>query len=734
LAAIEFAGRGGKVENVASPVAGANAMADALFGRLNPSLTVRELPGSGERVSLQTPASDVAQLFERSPDLVGAIVVDDSSGQSGGVEIVGVLSRSAFLERLSHPFALELFMKRPISQMVDVIDFEPQIVPADCGVNEAAGAALRRPAIRVFDPVLVVDADGSVKLLDVHTLLLAQSRLLEIANATIREAKEAAESASVAKSQFLANMSHEIRTPLTAILGFAENLLDANVSERERRDAVSTILRNGEHLLDILNDILDLSKIEAGKLAIERIVVSPARLAADVIAIMRVRAEAKGLSLALRFANPIPEMVLTDPTRLRQILMNLVGNAIKFTERGGVELKITFEAGKLGQNEPRLRFDVADTGMGMTPDQVARLFEAFTQADASTARRFGGTGLGLAISRRLARFLGGDVTVASESGRGSTFSVAIATGPLAGVPLVENPLDIESGKRADRVDLGTVRLDARLLLVEDSPDSQRLIAAFLRKTGAEVDVADSGREAIEKALALQHSPAPYDLVLMDIQMSGLDGYEATRILRKEGFTQPVIALTANAMSGDREACLAAGCDDYAVKPIKRAQLVRQIQALVGRSAQPTPAIDNGGSLSKEAAVASQPDDSFFEEVSEGSPLIDAQIALSRAGDDRDLAREVAEIAIPLFSEWLTAIDRAFDNDDWATIRRLAHTLKTSADNVGARAARAAAFRLEKLATEQNSLEAREAFADVDRAVRRLLPALSQFVSEIAGDR
>jgi signal transduction histidine kinase/DNA-binding response OmpR family regulator len=704
-------------------------MADAFFGRPSPSLTVRELSGFSERVSLQTPASDVAQLFERSPDLVGAIVVDNSANESG--EIVGVVSRAAFLERLSHPFALELFMKRPISQMIEVIDLEPQIVPADCGVHEAAGAALRRSANRVFDPVLVVEPAGGVKLLDVHTLLLAQSRLLELANATIREAKEAAESASVAKSRFLANMSHEIRTPLTAILGFAENLLDPGASERERRDAVGTILRNGEHLLDILNDILDLSKIEAGKLAIEQIVVSPARLAADVSAIMRVRAEAKGVSLTIRYATAIPETIVTDPTRLRQILMNLIGNAIKFTERGGVELQI---ASVQSQGEPKLRFDVSDTGIGMTADQLARLFEAFSQADASTARRFGGTGLGLAISRRLARFLGGEVTVESEVGRGSTFSLTIATGPLAGVPLVESPLDLESARQADRVDLDTIRLDARILLVEDSPDSQRLIAAFLRKIGAEVDVAESGREAIEKALALQHSPAPYDIVLMDIQMAGLDGFEATRILRNEGFNQPVIALTANAMSGDREACLAAGCDDYAVKPIKRGELVRQIRALVARAKPTTTPRDERAAHADEIdGPACLSADLIEREPSAEAPLIDAQIALSRAGDDRDLAREVIEIAIPLFSEWLAGIEQAFDDGDWPTVRRLAHTLKTSADNVGAEAARSAAFRLEQLAAARNESQARDAFAEVERAVRRLLPALSQFVSEIAGN-
>ena len=243
-----------------------DAMAD-FCERLSPNLVVGRLPGSDAGVFLDTPAHDVVRLFEDAADLVGVIVVD--RGAAGG--IFGVISRASFLERLSHPYALELYIRRPIAHMLDAIDVEPQIVSAECRVHEAAGLALKRPANRVFDPVLVADPQGEMRLLDVHTLLLAQSRLLELANATIREAKEAAESASMVKSQFLANMSHEIRTPLTAILGFAENLLDPSTSEQERREAVTTILRNGEHLLGILNDILDLSKIEAGKLAVERI-------------------------------------------------------------------------------------------------------------------------------------------------------------------------------------------------------------------------------------------------------------------------------------------------------------------------------------------------------------------------------------------------------------------------------------------------------------------------------
>jgi CheY-like chemotaxis protein/HPt (histidine-containing phosphotransfer) domain-containing protein len=521
-------------------------------------------------------------------------------------------------------------------------------------------------------------------------------------------------------------MSHEIRTPLTAILGFAENLLDPATSEYERRDAVKTILRNGEHLLGILNDILDLSKIEAGKLAVERIEVSPTRLAADVIAIMRVRAEAKGLSLSLRYASAIPETIQTDPTRLRQILINLLGNAIKFTERGGVELHARLERDPA---EPRLRFDVIDTGIGMTAAQLQKLFEPFSQADGSTTRRFGGTGLGLSISRQLARFLVGDVTVESEPGHGSKFSVTVATGPLEGVAMIENPSVAQppSGQ-FERIDFSSVRLAARILLVEDSPDSQLLISSFLRKLGADVDTANNGTSGVEKALASLRSQSPFDLVLMDIQMSSLDGYAATRLLRQQGFHQPVIALTANAMTGDREECLAAGCDDYAVKPINRAELVRQIQTLLARSNPTGLRLDAGGS--KRAGSHSFE----AEDSPEEAPLLDHRAALARAGDDPELAREVAELAIPLLSEWLTEIDQALECDDWPTVRRIAHTLKATADNVGANAARLAALRLEELAIQRKSLEAREAFAEVDLCVRQILPALSQFVSAIASGR
>jgi signal transduction histidine kinase len=243
-------------------------------------LIVGELPMSEHRVSPQSATAVVAELFERNPSLVGVIVADDQEQQ--GRELLGIVARSRLLERLSQPFALELYLKRPIRQMHDVIDSDPDIMSAAADIQEAAHAALSRPTARAYEPIVVKTTDGSLRLLDVHTLLMAQSRLLELANETIRLAKESAEAANIAKSQFLANMSHEIRTPLTAILGFAENLIEPAMTDHDRRVAVKTILRNGEHLLEIINGILDLSKIEAGKLEVELLRVSPVQLAAAI--------------------------------------------------------------------------------------------------------------------------------------------------------------------------------------------------------------------------------------------------------------------------------------------------------------------------------------------------------------------------------------------------------------------------------------------------------------------
>lgn len=388
----------------------------------------------------------------------------------------------------------------------------------------------------------------------------------------LSEATRAALVANHSKSEFLANMSHEIRTPMTAILGFADEL-SRTVTQPEGAEAASTIKRNGEHLLHVINDILDLSKIEAGKLEIERQPISPRDLLRDVKRLMRVRADDKGLPLVFEYDGLIPEFISTDPTRVRQILINLIGNAVKFTERGSVRV-VTRLKGH-GTADPQLEFEVIDTGVGISPGQVARLFQAFSQADSSTTREFGGTGLGLVICRRLTEMLGGRIGVVSEPGLGSCFTATIATGPLEGVPLIE-----AEGHSSSEIPTAAppkaIGLTTHVLVVEDGPDNQLLIRHMLERAGARVTVAENGRVGVELTLRAIAKGEPFGVILMDMQMPELDGYEATRQLRSHGCRIPIIALTAHAMNYDRQRCLEAGCDDYLSKPIDRQRLLATV--------------------------------------------------------------------------------------------------------------------------------------------------------------
>jgi signal transduction histidine kinase len=410
---------------------------------------------------------------------------------------------------------------------------------------------------------------------------------LERTNEALKEANLAAEAATRAKSEFLANMSHEIRTPMTAILGYAELLRDPQLGSRERLEHLETIRRNGAHLLDVINDILDLSKIEAGRMTLERVACSPCALLTEVASTMRVRAKQKQLVFEVVYKGPIPEHIQSDPTRLRQILLNLAGNAVKFTRQGGVRIEVQLV--RAAQADPLLEIAVVDTGIGMSPEQQAHLFHAFTQGDSSTTRRFGGTGLGLVISRRLALMLGGDIVVRSEAGQGSTFLLTLQTGSLAGVNLLINPSEAIRIAAGDpqRPAADPAPLHGRILLAEDGRDNQLLISFYLRKAGAEVVLADNGKVACELALRSRREGQPFDLVLMDMQMPVLDGYEAASELRGAGWEGPIVALTAHAMAGDRDKCIASGCNDYATKPVDREVLIELCRRLIG---EPKPAL------------------------------------------------------------------------------------------------------------------------------------------------
>jgi two-component system CheB/CheR fusion protein len=389
----------------------------------------------------------------------------------------------------------------------------------------------------------------------------------------LEAARQTAETASQVKSEFLANMSHEIRSPLTAVLGYSD-LIQVETDGKKIADFALKIKQNGQYLLEIVDDVLDLSRAEANKLTLRKERFSPQRLLADLCSIMRMRARDKGIDLSLRAEGDIPETIEGDATRMRQILLNLIGNAVKFTSQGQITITMWLESPRDG--EYMLAFEVRDTGIGIEPGDLERMFEPFEQAETSSSRRYQGAGLGLTISKHLTELLGGTITVRSELNHGSVFTVRIPTGSLHDIRRVSLDPNLLATVHTLRSAETQHQLNARVLIVDDIEDVRVLLEQILCGAGARVRTAADAEQALQFVAEAEESGDAFDLVLMDIMLPGMDGVEAVKRLRAGGFRPPIVALTAAARESDRQRCLQAGCNDYFCKPIEDEHLLAMV--------------------------------------------------------------------------------------------------------------------------------------------------------------
>jgi PAS domain S-box-containing protein len=534
-------------------------------------------------------------------------------------------------------------------------------------------------------------------------------------------AKEATK-ANSAKSQFLAKMSHEIRTPMNAIIGFADLLAEEPLTDGQK-EHLEIIRDASRNLLRLIDDILYLSKIEAGKLGVEVAECLLGQLLNSVESLMQPKAKEKGLDFEIIEVSKLPVNIRTDMARVRQCLINLTGNAIKFTEQGHVYIKVSLED---KDDQPYIRFDVEDTGIGIPVEKQEEIFESFTQADESTTRKYGGTGLGLAITKQLAELLGGRITVTSEVEKGSVFSLTIP----AGTNVKEQPFldrhNVVGNTGAEESKAEQARFSGQILVAEDAKTNQLLIESLLTRFGLQITIVEDGGEALRKALTER-----FDLIFMDIEMPKMNGYETTRAIRKEGLKVPIVALTAYAMKGDDEKCFEAGCDDYMCKPIERQRLVQILHKyLPAKNDSIIRKIDSVESdveqinwICSESSFLDTRKDGLPEELS-GEPPVDSAL-INTIYDDTHVFEETVKIFLEEAPIGINMLAEAIDAMDSANVRQHAHKLKGSAKHVAAIRLHDKLNRLEHMGRERELKGAGELFAEVKAEFEEVKSFLSR---------
>lgn len=491
--------------------------------------------------------------------------------------------------------------------------------------------------------------------------------------------KKQAVAANMAKSEFLANMSHEIRTPLNAIIGFAEGALYMPYSKDEMNSSLQTIVRSGNHLVQIINNILDLSKVESGNMPVEMIKGPLFDLVSDVDLLMRPKAEEKGLTFHIEYEFPLPADIETDPVKLKQILINLCGNAIKFTQTGQVKISVAYS-----QDQHRLHFAVIDSGIGLTEQQQQVIFKPFTQADVSTSRKYGGTGLGLSLSRQLAALLGGELTVKSQLDVGSRFELEIAIDKAANGNMVMSADSIPKRPVRQQQKPKALNTDSHILVVDDTVENQQLMHLLLGKMGLTVTLAGNGQEALD---IINASEEAFDLVFMDVQMPVMDGYTAVDKLRSQGYVKPIVIVTADVMQTKENQCTACGCDDFLAKPIDYKKLL----AVLEKYLQPELVDDSSSGSFVAQLLISNP---------EFAELVNSFV--KRLPGEREM------------------IQQDFNNKNWDELKMRLHALKGVAANLG----------YQPLADILQEIEVFIKQTDYD-CIRDLFPRLEEIISQIS---